>query len=85
MATESKSIVVDVEEKPLAPGESSGQREEEAAENRGGFFYTYCGGNPVTALISPILLVAAILVAGFGFAAYVRFINLLIKILGVSL
>lgn len=71
MATEGKAHVVNVpEEKPLATGESSAHKEENLA-SRNGFFYTYCGGNPVTALITPALTIGAVLVLVLGFAAYV--------------
>ena len=76
MTTQSKPAVVDVkesEDKPLARGESSGARgEEEVDINTGGFFYRYCGGNPVTAVITPGLSLAALLVIILGLAAYVK-------------
>lgn len=71
MATESKPIVVDIEDKPLATGESSGLKDE-TEEVRTGFFYTYCGGNPITALITPALTLAAIVVVVLGIAGTVR-------------
>lgn len=64
-------MVVNVaEERPLATGESSAQKDPDLA-TRSGFFYTYCGGNPVTALITPALTIGAALVVVLGFAAYV--------------
>jgi len=70
MASETKHVVVDVEDKPLATGDSSGQKEE-SFENRDTFFYKYCGGNPVTALITPSLTLGAVLVIVLGIASIV--------------